>query len=59
MSHVDIIRALKESEYRRSLNKVNEQEKPPVHSARFIELKDIELEAVSGGRAIGPEWIPK
>jgi mersacidin/lichenicidin family type 2 lantibiotic len=48
MSHVDIIRAWKNSEYRKNLSAA-ERAKLPAHQAGLIELKGAELDSVSGG----------
>jgi len=58
MSHSEVNRALKDPEYRQGLSQ-DERAKLPLHPAGLVELQDAELEAVSGGRAIGPDWIPK
>jgi len=50
MSHVDIVRAWKDPEYRRSLSEA-ELEKLPTHPAGLIELKDTEIDSVAGGKA--------
>jgi mersacidin/lichenicidin family type 2 lantibiotic len=48
MSHVDIVRAWKDPEYRQNLSEAD-LKKMPAHPAGLIELKDAELEAVAGG----------
>jgi mersacidin/lichenicidin family type 2 lantibiotic len=58
MSNIDIIRAWKDPEYRQSLSKA-EQAKSPVNPAGLIELKDAELDAVSGGEGCGRETCRK
>ena len=58
MSHSDVIRALKDPEYRQSLSQ-DERAKLPAHPAGLVELQEAELEAVSGGRYLYPDWIPK
>jgi mersacidin/lichenicidin family type 2 lantibiotic len=50
MSHVDIIRAWKDAEYRLNLSET-EQAQLPAHPAGIIELTDTELDAVAGGGA--------
>jgi len=49
MSNVDIIRAWKDPEYRRSLSKA-ELANVPTNPAGTIELKDTELDIVAGGK---------
>jgi len=49
MSHIDIVRAWKDPEYRKSLSEA-ERAKLPDNPAGLIELKDAELDAISGGR---------
>jgi len=48
MSNIDIVRAWKDPEYRRSLSET-ELENVPAHPSGVIELKDAELDAVAGG----------
>jgi mersacidin/lichenicidin family type 2 lantibiotic len=48
MSHLNIIRAWKDAEYRHSLS-VAEQALLPEHPAGVIELTDADLDAVEGG----------
>jgi mersacidin/lichenicidin family type 2 lantibiotic len=48
MSPVDIIRAWKSEEYRRSLS-ASERAALPAHPAGMIELTEAELETVAGG----------
>jgi len=58
MSHSEVIRVLKDSEYRQNLTQ-DERAKLALHPAGLVELKDAELEAVSGGRLLWPDWIFK
>jgi mersacidin/lichenicidin family type 2 lantibiotic len=51
MSHVDVIRAWKDEEYRASLSAA-ELAELPAHPAGLIELGDTDLDAVAGG-----QWI--
>lgn len=44
-------------EHQRNLSK-NDRAKTPLNSESFIELKDNELENVSGGRLLDHQWIP-
>jgi mersacidin/lichenicidin family type 2 lantibiotic len=48
MSHVDIIRAWKDAEYRLSLTE-EQRAQLPAHPAGIIELTDADLGAVAGG----------
>ena len=48
MSHLDIIRAWKDPEYRRSLSEA-ELASLPGHPAGLIELSDTDLDAIAGG----------
>ena len=50
MSHLDIIRSWKDSEYRRSLSEA-ELASLPGHPAGLIELSGTDLDAIAGGRA--------
>ena len=52
MTHLDIIRAWKDEEYRLSLNEA-ERTQLPSHPAGLIELPDAQLDTVAGGYA----WI--
>ncbi len=54
MSKRDIIRAWKDEEYRLSLSKA-ERDKLPEHPAGVIELTDVELSMVAGGK--GPKKL--
>jgi mersacidin/lichenicidin family type 2 lantibiotic len=46
--HVDIARAWKDEEYRRSLSDAERAQLPP-HPAGLIELTENDLEAIAGG----------
>jgi mersacidin/lichenicidin family type 2 lantibiotic len=48
MSHVDIIRAWKDAEYRLSLNEAQRAQLPD-HPAGLIELQGTDLQAIAGG----------
>jgi mersacidin/lichenicidin family type 2 lantibiotic len=50
MSHVNIIRAWKDEEYRSSLSDT-ERAMLPDHPAGLIELQEADLDAIAGGRA--------
>ena len=52
MSHVDIIRAWKDEEYRLSLTEAQRAQLPD-HPAGLIELTEAELGAVAGGALPG------
>ncbi len=58
LKHNDSIFATKDSKRQQRVN-LDEQVQSPVHVEKVIELTNDELEHVSGGRAIGPDWIPK
>ncbi len=53
MSHVDVIRAWKDADYRRSLSDA-QRAALPANPAGRIELTAADLEAVSGGAAPRP-----
>jgi mersacidin/lichenicidin family type 2 lantibiotic len=49
MSHIDVIRAWKDEEYRASLS-ADELAGLPAHPAGLVELSDTELDVVAGGK---------
>jgi mersacidin/lichenicidin family type 2 lantibiotic len=56
MSPLDIIRAWKDEEYRRSLSEAK-RALLPAHPAGFIELTDTELDVAAGGLRPAPTAI--
>ena len=55
MTHLDIIRAWKDEEYRLSLSAA-ERAQLPTHPAGFIALTDANLEVVAGGSWLLYAW---